>query len=292
MNLQTLLGDLPQAQFVEQYFHRLPFSMSGAARPACELATWEVWQEILRQDAVDLMIVRDGQQLAGPAPKTADEARALSDDGYTILVRHAERHHAPLSALAESFRADFRAPVNVHLYATPPGRHGFSWHYDAEDVFILQTSGEKEYSLRKNTVHPWPLEETIPADMQYPREIMPLMRVNLTAGDWLYIPCGYWHKAEAGDCGQTAISIALGVMSPSALDVFDFLRPRLAASLIWRSRLPVDGTASGESRSDIEANYRDLFEQLGRDFARQLADDQFIRDFVDRHEANARNATD
>ncbi len=78
-----------------------------------------------------------------------------------------------------------------------PGTPGFSWHYDAEDVFIIQTAGEKEYSLRKNTVNPWPLEETLPADMQYERELMPLMRVLLRGGDLLYIPCGYWHKAEA-----------------------------------------------------------------------------------------------
>ena len=36
---------------------------------------------------------------------------------------------------------DFAAPVDVHLYCTPAGQPGFGWHYDAEDVFVLQTAG-------------------------------------------------------------------------------------------------------------------------------------------------------
>ena len=44
---------------------------------------------------------------------------------------------------------------------------------------LCSASGRKTYSLRKNTVNPWPLEETLPADMKYEREIMPLMQCRL-----------------------------------------------------------------------------------------------------------------
>ena len=136
-------------------------------------------------------------------------------------MRHAERHDPRILALAKDFEREFAAPVNIHIYATPGGQFGFGWHYDAEDVFILQTTGRKEYLLRKNTVQPWPLEETLPQDMRYEREIMPLMRCALEAGDWLYIPAGYWHMANAE---QTAISLAIGVMSHAAIEVLDLLR--------------------------------------------------------------------
>jgi hypothetical protein len=205
--------------------------------------------------------------------------------------------------------------VNIHVFATPAGAPGFSWHYDAEDVFIIQTAGEKEYSLRKNTVNPWPLEETLPADMQYERELMPLMRVLLRAGDLLYIPCGYWHKAEAKkpglgvrgsgreeggqppfspsrewgqtpapkmgtDSGETAISLAVGVMSRSAMDVYDFLRARLLKSLVWRQRLPVPN-GENESHGQFDGAYRDLFEQLAADLKRTFADPQLVADFLE-----------
>ncbi len=280
MTLQDLLGKVPQATFIEQYFHCLPFSLPEAAKPLCELGDWDVLGRVLAAEDPDVMVVRDGRRFEGPEPDSQESARRLSDEGYTILVRHAERHHEGLRELAERFGRDFRAPVNIHMYATPAGRHGFSWHYDAEDVFIFQTAGAKEYALRKNTVHPWPLVETIPADMRYPSEIMPLMRVLLTAGDWLYIPCGYWHKAEARGTGEAAISLALGVMSPAAIDIYDSLRARLLQSLLLRQRLPVRGEAASLSDEQLAERYGEIFRQLADDLVKMLNDEQLVRQYL------------
>src|SRR5204862_57834 len=131
--------------------------------------------------------------------------------------------------------------IDVHVYCAPGASPGFGWHYDAEDVFILQTVGSKEWWLRKNTVNPWPLVEALPADMRYPREIMPVLRCHLLAGDWLYIPAGYWHRTQAG---EESISLSVGVLAATAVDVYDFLRREVLASLRWRKRLPVAGRAS------------------------------------------------
>jgi 50S ribosomal protein L16 3-hydroxylase len=282
MSIQTLLGDVPSETFLSEYYQRLPFTLPQGARAYCSLATWSTVGELLGHTDADVMIVRDGRRYEGPDPETAEAAEALSAEGYTILVRHAERNDPRLAELAIAFERDLGGAVDVHLYATPPGRHGFSWHYDAEDVFILQTTGRKEYSLRKNTVHPWPLVETIPDDMRYERELMPLMKVLLSAGDWLYIPCGYWHKADAAASDETAISLAVGVMAPAALDVLDFLRPRLAESLLWRQRLPVATAAAGESTEQIEAKYREIFAQLGDDLRNLLGDESAVRAFLQR----------
>jgi hypothetical protein len=299
MDIQSLFGDVPIARFIDECLHRLPFSLAGSARGACELGTWDSLAGILN-DAVneDAFAVRNGEWHEGTLPRTLEAARGLSGAGYTVFVRHAERYHAGLAELARAFETTFGGPVNIHVFATPAGSPGFSWHYDAEDVFIIQTAGEKEYSLRKNTVNPWPLEETLPADMRYEREIMPLMRVALRAGDLLYIPCGYWHKAEAKgspqkgsvpifseqkmgtDPGETAISLAIGVMSRSAMDVYEFLRHRLVQSLVWRQRLPVP-RPDGGSRVELEATYRHLFGQLAGDMARLLNDPKLAAEFLD-----------
>jgi len=79
----------------------------------------------------------------------------------------------------------------------------------------------RESNYRSHGVAGKRLEETIPEDMRYEREIMPLMRVLLDAGDMLYIPCGYWHRAQAVKGKENAISLAVRVMSRSAVDLFD-----------------------------------------------------------------------
>ena len=108
-------------------------------------------------------------------------------------------------AVAAAFARDFAAEVNIHMYCTPGDQFGFGWHYDAEEVFIVQTTGRKLYSLRKNTVNPWPIEETLPADMRYEREITPLVRCELAAGDWLYVPSGYWHMGQSRETASCRI---------------------------------------------------------------------------------------
>jgi len=281
MNLQTMLGETSKQAFVRDYFQRMPFSLSTNDRQLSELADWTVCDQLLRQPGLDLMVVRRGEKLETSLPMTGEEARALLADGYTFRIRHAEQHHPPLKDLAEAFERDFRASVNVHLYATPPNQQGLSWHYDAEDVFILQTAGAKEYSLRKNTVHPWPLEETIPLDMRYGREIMPLMRVLLKAGDWLYIPCGYWHRTECPPGDEPALSIALGLMTPAAISILDRLRPRLVDSLVWRQRLPVCGEAAAYSREELLEQHREVVKQIVKDLQSAIADETFLKQLVD-----------
>jgi ribosomal protein L16 Arg81 hydroxylase len=308
MQIQSLFGDVPLATFIAQHLHRLPFAIAASAKSVCELGTWESFGLMLGPPEGDVFGVRQGEWYNGPALTGLTAVRALVDEGYTVFMRHAERHHPKLAELAAAFEATFLGPVNIHVFVTPAKAPGFSWHYDAEDVFIIQTQGAKEYSLRKNTVNPWPLEETLPADMQYERELMPLMRVLLRAGDLLYIPCGYWHKAEARDLGpgagvsgctspeplvpsphEAAISLAIGVMSRSAMDVYDYLRKRLLHSLVWRQRLPVPDAAQ-TSREEIQAAYRHLFQQLADDFGNTLRDpklaDEFLSWFTNSESAN------
>jgi 50S ribosomal protein L16 3-hydroxylase len=306
MEIQTLFADVPIANFIAGHLHRLPFSLSGSAVRVRELGTWDAFAVMLGPPEGDVFAVREGRWYDGASITELSAARALVDDGHTVFVRHAERHHAGLAEVAAAFEAAFLGPANIHLFVTPPGTPSFSWHYDAEDVFIIQTQGAKEYSLRKNTVNPWPLEETLPADMHYERELMPMMRVLLKPGDLLYIPCGYWHKAEAlplpaGDgraegkqeakspspCPlpkgegfpDAAISLAIGVMSRSAMEVYDFLRPRLVQSLMWRQRLPLPN-APARSREELEAMYRQLFGQLADDLRNTLSDPQLVGDFL------------
>lgn len=277
MILGRLLGDIPPATFLEEYYLRLPFSRPGGCLDLAPLGSWTTVAALLAQPQADVLVGREGRRWKGGRPASAEQARDLVSAGYTIGIRHAEAHDGALPALAADFRRDLGGPVDIHLYCTPAGQPGFGWHYDAEEVFILQTQGSKEWWLRKNTVNPWPLVETMPRDLRYPREIMPLLRCPLAAGDWLYIPSGYWHRTQAG---EESISLSVGIRAPNAVDVFDFLRPRLLGSLRWRQRLPAPGAASPLSTDDLARRYHELFQELGRDLADLLSREETARAFL------------
>ena len=278
MAIEQLLGDISRESFLEDYYLKRPLALSGVSQPFAGLGSWDTVAQIAEHPEADLMIVRQGERWPGENPPTGEALRRLHDEGYTVLARHAERQHPGLAQLAAEFQRDFDGQVDVHLYCTPGKQFGFGWHYDAEEVFILQTEGTKEYSLRKNTVNPWPLVETLPADMRYEREIMPFMNCSLSAGDMLYIPGGFWHRAAA----QTdSISLAIGVLPATGIDLFDFLRARLLESLRWRQRLPAAGDVNPADCETLQGQYSAAIDELTADLLRELKRPDLVRAFLD-----------
>jgi ribosomal protein L16 Arg81 hydroxylase len=236
---ESWLGTISQMGFLRELYLHKPHSVAQGASRVVSLLSWDIfWRVLLQCEASDLLAVRDGRLWRGPGPRTDAEAMDLFKAGYSLIARHAERHDAGLAKLALDFVADFGAPVAIQLYATPQQRTSFGWHYDAEEVFIVQTLGTKRYLLRENTVRPSPLLDTIPEDMEFEKETSPVMRCDLVAGDWLYVPSGFWHVARAD---VASLSISIGVAAPTAMDLFDELRKHFAESAMWRKRLSPTG---------------------------------------------------
>ena len=262
--LQSILGDLSLDAFVAQHLHRLPYSSVGGARSLCDQLDEDSISRMLDADGEpDVLAARAGE-LATAAPQSSDDFRRAFAEGWTVALRHAERHDERLAAIAESFTQDFDASVDVHVYATPAAREGFGWHYDVEDVFIIVTRGRKRFQLRRNTVQPWPLLETMGEDLRIEQEISPVLDYELNAGDWIYVPNGWWH---VGRSEEDAITMAIGVASPTVIDLYDALRPALLQSLMWRQRLPAQGRcAAGEDPRRMDM----LLKELGRDLEQML----------------------
>jgi ribosomal protein L16 Arg81 hydroxylase len=280
MAIEKILRDIAVEEFIDRYYLKLPYSQPQGAEEFTDLASWKTLEKILKKPEADVRVVREGRDWEGNRP-TCEEAGDLYSQGYTFSVRHAEKHDRGLARLARSFRKDFRAPIDIHLYFTPCDSFGFDWHYDAEEVFILQAQGVKEYSLRKNTVNPWPLEETLPADMEYEKEVMPVMSCRLNPGDWLYLPAGYWHK---GIARADSISIAVGIMAPSAIRIFDVVKNQLLKSLLWRQRLPLLGEIEGIQHGEVMSHIRSLLADLEEEVGRVLRDERFLKEFLAAHE--------
>ncbi|MBV8518761.1 MAG: hypothetical protein JO197_15300 [Acidobacteria bacterium] len=211
--LAEWLDDESVDAFLARHFQKAPLARPSAAKSAMPLLDWNVVERMLAQRVKpDMLVVRNGR-LLDPAPQTFAELRALFDRGYSLVLRRTERYDASLAELARTFAPQLDGDVSIQLYLTPKGFHSFGWHYDCEDVFIAQAMGTKEYFLRANTVNPAPTLDAMPRDMHFERETSPAVASTLIAGDWLYVPRGWWHVARAH---EDAMSISIGILSPAA----------------------------------------------------------------------------
>lgn len=253
---ESLLGLDSKTQFVDRYFLQFPY-VRVAGFQELDAFGWGTLKGLYASRHVDLLITHSGAPVS-ESPKTWHEMDALLQNGHTLRIRHAERQSAAYFQLALAFHRTFESPIDCHVYATAPDSIGLHWHYDAEDVFVLQIQGAKEWRLRKNTVNPWPLIDTLPGDMQFEVERSASMECLLNPGDWLYIPAGYWHATRAV---SQSLSISVGVQPPTAVDLLDNVRSQLLNDLRWRQRLRAPNDAS-EWRNQNDEALRGLLRDL------------------------------
>jgi hypothetical protein len=177
----------------------------GSVQPT--LFDWTVLDRVLSR-ANDVLVTRRGALLQQDAPRSGEAVRALFDVQAGVVIRQAQQHDEGLSELASLFAREFDAKVHIQLFVTPSETHGFGWHYDPDDVIILQTGGRKNYYFRANTqVHD--AQIAAPPDFTLiQRETSALLGCTLHAGDALYLPRGMWHMARAR---EDSLSISLGL---------------------------------------------------------------------------------
>lgn len=207
--LKRWLSPEKQAAFEAQRHLRGAFAAPSILGPEVSLFDWNVLDAVLRSERTpDVLVVCRNALLATPRPRDRAQARHMMESGAGLVVRRAQAQLGTLRALADEFEREFSCAAHLQLFVTPGGSHGFGWHYDLDDVVILQTVGRKEYFFRSNTTGV-PDEPTSKLDFErVRRETTPIGTCTLEAGDALYLPRGMWHVARAV---HDALSISVGL---------------------------------------------------------------------------------
>ena len=207
--LQQWLSPTPVAEFVRTHLHRQPWAQPSAAISAVPRFGWETLDRVLRvEPEPDLIVIAGGKPVDTASPRSLAEVKVLMEKGIGLVIRRAERLDPGLAELATAFEADLPGEVHLQLFVTPAETHGFSWHYDFEDVFIAQTEGAKEYFFRENTVDLKTPHDAQPDFARVSSEVTPIATARLEPGDWLYVPRRWWHVAH---CVRDSLSISVGV---------------------------------------------------------------------------------
>jgi hypothetical protein len=296
-SLARILEPCAQEEFLGSSWGVNFLHVRGRAGRFAHMMPWGRLSEILNRQRLDfprLRLVRDGKSLPvssylrhatggkqkTPIPrlKSAGLARELRE-GATLVLDAVDELSEPVEELAKGLELFFRERVQVNLYAGWQTSRGFDLHWDDHDVFILQVTGRKRWSVYGQT-RPYPLVNDI-EKAQKP-EHAPLWEVTLEDGDLLYIPRGWWHVAEP--LAEPTLHLTVGVHNRTGLDFLRWLSEALRACETFRRDLP--RLASVSERAAHAARLREELVAAWDDSALE----RFYEDLDARAEPRARVA--
>ena len=284
--LAKLLEPCLPEEFINSSWGRTYKHVSGRPGKFSHLLPWERLNEILSRHRLDfprLRLTENGKSLPAnaylrhvtsgrqrisiprlmPAELTAQLRR-----GATLVLDAVDELYAPLEELARELERSLHEHIQINAYAGWRTSRGFDLHWDDHDVFILQVTGRKRWSLYGMT-RAYPVMRDIEAARKPSGP--PLWEETLEDGDLLYIPRGWWHVAQP--LNEPTLHLTVGIHNRTGLDLLRWIAERLRASENFRKDLPRLASAP-ERAAHMNQLRAELLAELGED-----ALDRFYEDF-------------
>ena len=139
------------------------------------------------------------------------------------------------------------------MYLTPPEAQGFAPHWDTHDVFVLQISGAKRWSIHDTRVR-LPLRGQRFERGTPPGEVSD--EFELGPGSAVYLPRGLMHSARS--TGEASLHVTLGL---TAFTWAEFLVESVSAAALeeesLRGNLPREFAREGLPAAERERLFRE-----------------------------------
>jgi hypothetical protein len=220
--LALLLAPLSKGEFFASYWGKAPlFTQRGDPSHYQNLFTLEDFDRALAaargNSKVGLTIIAAAGSDRGTVEGQANE---IANDlafkrfvlGDTVRLMGVDRVWPAVADLCLGLGESLGAEVHANAYLTPAGAQGFSVHFDHYDVLILQVAGAKDWFVyAPDRVMPVNLEFARAANAKPESEdgLTLLQQPTLRAGDLLYMPRGFYHKALTADTASLHLTLSI-----------------------------------------------------------------------------------
>lgn len=271
LSFEWLIDPIAPETFFKEHYERKPLLIRGKDP--------ERFKPLLSVEAIDRYLA--GSVPAYPDVFLVDAARELKpedysfpeaggrldlprayqlfDTGATISLSQLHDRIPELAALCRAVERTFSTHFQTNIYLSPRNAQGFKTHYDTHDVFALQVSGSKRWTLYENgetTGVELPLQgQAFEPEVHLPGPVTE--ELTLHAGDVLYCPRGVLHAARSTE--EVSLHITLGLMGRTWADVMiEAISEACLASPAFRAHLPVGFAKPGFDIRQAEATFAAL----------------------------------
>lgn len=291
VSFEWLIDPIVPTTFFAEFYERKPLLVETQQRSKFELllsidaidqylsTTTPCISDVFLIDAARELKPEDYSFPNSEPPGRIDLPRAyqLFGAGATISLSQLHERLAPLAALCRAVEKTFSSHFQTNVYLSPPHAQGFKTHFDSHDVFVLQVSGSKLWTLY-DTAIVLPLRgQVFDPDKHTPG--LPTREFTLHAGDLFYCPRGLYHSARSTD--EASLHITLGLIGKTWADVMiEAVSAACLASPTFRANLPVGFANGGFDTSQAAVTFRALVDTFARDAQLAPILERLAEDFV------------
>jgi len=253
-SFSKLIAPFPLERFQKEYWEQKPLYVDGKGSRDFEdvLKVDDLSAFLGRSDIrhPSLRLVRNGSEI--PLENYTRELRLAAHvsydlidneklfvhfyEGATIVLQFLQQNIPTFGHFTNELEDLFGCNVHGSCFITPPSAQGFTAHYDTYSFFVLQLFGTKEWNIYGRTPLP-PTREDRDVDETWTSGPA-TQQLVLKAGDFLYVPRGYFHDAQTSK--EPSIHLTLGFFAPNWIDIIKSALAELYDDEMLR-RTPVFG---------------------------------------------------
>ena len=201
-------------------------------------------------------------------PRLNAEYRA----GATVVLPGLHMTWQPLADLCSRLDDQLNHVAHANAYLTPGNTAGFAPHYDTHEILVLQLSGAKRWRVYAPPIElPHRRQPFDPVGYVLPEE--PVLEVELTPGDLLYLPRGYVHTTTTSAASSAHVTIGIDVYT--WLDLAGEVMRQALTSPKFRAALP-PGFSSRADRHPLAEELSSVLTEL----TRVASVDSLVEDFL------------
>ena len=201
----------------------------------------------------------------------------LFREGSTITLAFLDTVIPALAVFCRSLENEFSFPFQANVYLTPAAAQGAKPHYDTHDVFVLQVTGSKKW-----TVYGTPVELPLPGqdfDPAVHERGDPTLEFELDAGDVAYIPRGVVHDARS--TASVSLHITAGILRYTWTDLLlELVAKAGLGDPAFRKALPPGFAQQEFDRAEARRALRDLWQRVCAESNLEAALDSFADEFI------------
>lgn len=179
------------------------------------LFTSRAWQVSDSEEKAGLTVIKSPNNFFVPDVSNHEQVLEFFAKGYTLRLRSAHTRHLPLSKFCKQLSKDLNCDVKANIYITPANSRAFIKHYDKQDLFIIQSEGEKTWFIdeKPEFILPFQEEEFYLHNKKTEVKNIKENEYKLFEGDVVYIPRGFSHYAETNNKHSIHITVSISPMT-------------------------------------------------------------------------------